>query len=150
MICTINEDDDLRLVLDQCGFASAPDGNIPVYAFSILSRQSGNEVGKINLRSGYTQNIELYRGNIGFTIHDGHRGHGYAAKACLLLLPFVRELGLPAIYLTCNRTNIASRKSIERLPVSFLGEMRIDDGSPFTAYYGNEARDKLRYVWRIE
>lgn len=150
MICTVNEDDELRLVLERCGFASAPDVNVPLHSFSILLRQSGNEAGKINLRAGYTENIELYRGNIGFTVHEGHRGHGYATKACLLLLPFIRELGLSAIYLTCNHTNIASQKSIERLPVSFLGEMRIDDGSPFSAYYGTEARIKLRYVWRIE
>lgn len=146
----ILKDDEITLVLNTYEWTSAPDSDIPTYKFAILNARSGLAMGYLNLRAGYSENITLFRGNIGFAIHEQHRGHHYAAKSCLLLVTLIQSLAMPEIYLTCNTTNSASRRSIEKLPVLFLGEVTIEKDSPYSEFYPNEARRKLRYCWEIK
>ena len=143
----INEQ--IALELTSEGWASPPDTDVPNYRFRIVRVSTGDEMGHISLRAGFTENIRLYRGNIGFGIHEQYRGHYYATKACLLLRDELIARKLTEVYLTCNKTNIASRKSIERLPVEFLGETTINHDSLYIEFYPIESRTKLRYLWRI-
>ncbi len=103
-------DGNLRLVLKEKGLASEPDTIVPVYKFKMIHAHSGREMGEINLRAGYTENIELYRGNIGFSVYEGFRGNHLSGRSCLLLRPFIQSLGLEAVWLTCNADQCRIRK----------------------------------------
>ena len=85
-------DNELQLILSEKGMTSAPDSNISVYKFRMININSSQEMGGINLRAGYTENIEQYRGNIGFTVFEPYRGHRFAGRSCLLLKPFLNIL----------------------------------------------------------
>ena len=126
---------------------SAPDSGIPGYAFLMRNTASGAEMGRINLRAGYTENIRLYRGNIGFTVLEAFRGHRYAARSCRLLEPLIKSLNLDPIWLTCNVGNTASRKVIESLGAGYAGTAEIPRDSPYLRYYPEGARRKLRFRW---
>lgn len=52
-------DEELRLTFSQKDYCSAPDDNVPVYTFKMTDINSSQEMGKINLRVGITENIEL-------------------------------------------------------------------------------------------
>ena len=51
-------------------------------------------------------------GHIGYAVVPWKRGRGYATAALRDLLPEVRQLGLRYVELTCNATNVASRRVI--------------------------------------
>jgi predicted acetyltransferase len=68
------------------------------------------EMGFINLRVGQGKNLIRYRGLIGYGVNPEYRGHGYAARACCLLLPLSRRHGLNPLWITCNPTTLPRTK----------------------------------------
>lgn len=73
---------------------------VPTYFFRMMSIDRGEEMGNINLRIGSSPHIERYAGHIGYGVHPAYRGHHYASRSLVLLLPFARSLasipcGLP-------------------------------------------------------
>ena len=140
-------DKELRLVLKETGLASEPDTTVPVYTFAMIHAPSGVAMGEINLRAGYTENIELYRGNIGFTVFEEYRGHRRSGRSCRLLKPFIQSLGLGMIWLTCNSDNVASQRNLTYAGARYVDTTYITDDSPYAAYYPPQARTKLRYRW---
>jgi ribosomal-protein-alanine N-acetyltransferase len=90
---------------------------VPAYEFEI--RRSNSRVGEINLRIGYTDGL-YYGGQIGYGVDEQHRGHGYAEKACRLLAPVIRAHGMKKVLITNNHTNIASKRTCEKLGAKFV------------------------------
>ena len=142
-------EEELRLILKETGLASEPDTTVPVYKFKMVHTRSGVEMGEINLRAGYTENIELYRGNIGFTVYEGFRGGHLSGRSCLLLKPFIGSLGLETIWLTCNADNVASERNLVYIGAQYVDTTHVRDDSHYAAYYPVHARVKLRYRWDI-
>ena len=83
------------------------------YTFSIYQLHPRRRVGYISLRMGESPAL-YYLGHIGYRIEPLYRGHGYAAQACTLLVPFMRELGLRSVCITANPENTPSRKTCEK------------------------------------
>ncbi|ESQ14152.1 MAG TPA: hypothetical protein DIW77_16875 [Chromatiaceae bacterium] len=140
-------DDDLQLTLIEKGMTSTPDSEVPVYKFRMINTDSGKEMGGINLRAGFTENIQQYRGNIGFTVYELYRGHHFAGRSCLLLRPFLNFLCLKIVWLTGNTGNIASKKTLEQIGSTCVGTTEIGEHSPYVEFYPPKARIKLRYRW---
>lgn len=82
--------------------------------FDIVSIETGQKIGEIALRTGESRQI-YYLGHIGYHISAPFRGHGYAARACKLLMPCLRELGVSSFVITADPDNLPSRKTIERI-----------------------------------
>ena len=53
-------------------------------------------------------------GHVGYTILPAFAGQGYATAALAAMLGVAREAGLPEITITCDVTNLASRRIIEK------------------------------------
>ena len=53
-------------------------------------------------------------GHVGYTVLPAFAGHGYASAALAAMLGVAREAGLPEITITCDATNHASRRIIEK------------------------------------
>ena len=75
----------------------------------------GEFCGIINLRwqPGTAELPPHCLGHIGYSIVPWKRNRGYATQALELLLPEVRDLGLPYVELTTDPDNVASRRVIE-------------------------------------
>jgi predicted acetyltransferase len=138
---------DLKLVFTHQAPASEPDSGIPAYHFSMRSTETDEELGSINIRTGYTENIVKYRGNIGFGVFEKFRGKYYSARSCLLLVPVLKLLTLNPVWITCNVDNEASRKNIERIGAEYLGTVTIPSDYPHISFYPEQARNKRRYRW---
>ena len=138
-------DDVLDLVLtnedvrdDSCGIE---DG----YTFSIFRAKTRDYVGYVSLRLGESPGL-YYLGHIGYRVEEKHRGHGYAAHACRLMLPLLNRLHLGSVVITTNVENVASRKTCENLGCVLE---RIADVPPEQRTLCAGARQKCRYIWRI-
>ncbi|WP_161496503.1 GNAT family N-acetyltransferase [Clostridium thermosuccinogenes] len=97
---------------------------VPAYDFEI--RQGGSRVGEISLRIGYTDGL-YYGGQIGYGVDEQHRGHGYAEKACRLLVPVIRAHGMKKVLITNNHTNIASKRTCEKLGAKLIRVARLPE-----------------------
>lgn len=97
---------------------------VPAYDFAIC--KGGEKIGHINLRIGYTDGL-YYGGQIGYGVDDLHRGHGYAAQACRLLLPVAKAHGMKKLLITNDHTNHASRRVCEKLGARFLRVARLPE-----------------------
>jgi predicted acetyltransferase len=86
---------------------------VPTYFFRMMSHYSVEEMGNINLRVGSSAHLERYAGHIGYGVNPQFRGHHYAARSVMLLVPLARRLGIDPIWITCDPENGASRRSLE-------------------------------------
>ena len=101
--------------------------------------------GVISLRIGYTPQVELYYGNVGYHVYPPARGNRYAERSCRLLLPLARRHGLRTLWITCNPDNLPSRRTCERLGMELLGIVPIPPDDPL---YARGDREKCRYrLW---
>ena len=91
--------------------------NLPYYYYGILV--GGAHVGKISIRIGDNFHT-YYNGHIGYEIDEEARGHGYARRACELVLSVARAHGMSRLYVTCAEDNAPSYRTIEGLGGSLL------------------------------
>lgn len=143
-------DDELELVFSERKRVTAPDNNLFAYHFKMKNKKSGDEMGEINIKAGYNENIINYRGNIGFTVYKNYRGHHYSGRSCILLIPVIKFLKLNPIWITCNIDNHASRKNIEKIGAVYIETTTISETSPYFQYYPVGARKKLKFKWEIK
>ena len=108
----ILENDELILKITQK--YSGDDEMIPFYYYDIIRKADSATVGKISIRIGNNFH-SYYNGHIGYEVFKEYRGNGYAYMASLMVLDVARFHGMDFIYLTCDESNIASYKTIEKL-----------------------------------
>jgi len=134
-------DGDLRLEFVEC--RNHEFHKVPTYFFRMKQAASADEAGTINLRIGSTPHVERYAGHIGYGVHEPWRGHHFAARSVVLLLPLARRLELDPLWITCDPENRASRRSLEIAGAQFAGIVDV----PFDCgmrKYGGKTR-KCRY-----
>ncbi len=89
-----------------------PDGYVPQSEFWLVD---GEEfIGHIGIRHALNEHLKMIGGHIGYSIRPSTRGKGYGNKILELALPKAKELGIGHVLLTCDSTNIYSRKIIEK------------------------------------
>jgi predicted acetyltransferase len=123
-----------------------PKGWVPANHYQIKKVTTGEAVGQIDLRLGYTWDLVRYGGQIGYSIHESFRGHHYAAKACLLLKPVAQHYGMDVLWITCNPDNWPSRKTCEYIGATLV---EIVDLPQTSDMYREGERQKCRYRWII-
>jgi len=116
-------DGDLRLELVK--FAPHEFHKVPTYHFRMVHAETGEELGGINLRIGFSPHIERYAGHVGYAVHLQHRGHSYAVRALRLLLPLASRLQINPLWITCDPENKASRRTLELVGAHFVEEVAV-------------------------
>ena len=120
-------------------------GYVPAYHYSIVLHGTTEKVGIVRLRVGNLPSL-LTAGHIGYEIDEGHRGHHYAARACLLLGRVARAHGLRPVIITCAPENIASRRTCERIGASLRGTFDVPVDHEM---YRKGSRKVCRYEWFV-
>jgi tagatose 1,6-diphosphate aldolase len=133
-------DEELTLVL--ASLSPHQFHQVPTYHFTMVHANTGEEMGRINLRTETNRMIELYAGHIGYRVHRSHRGHRYAARSVSLLLPLARRLAIDPLWITCDPENLASRRSCELAGAELV---EIVDLPPDYGGYELGQRQKCRY-----
>ncbi len=89
-----------------------PEGWVPATTYWLVN--NGEYIGHVSIRHQLTAKLEQLGGHIGYTIRPSARGRGYGSKILELALPKMKGLGIERILVTCDATNTASRKIIEK------------------------------------
>ena len=115
------------------------------YTFDIFARRSLRRAGYVSLRLGESPAL-YYLGHIGYRVEPPFRGHGYAARACGLLAPLMRQLGLRSVCITADPDNAPSRRTCENLGCEL--ESIVDVPSAYRAVCAGSTQ-KCRYILRV-
>jgi predicted acetyltransferase len=88
-----------------------PEGFVPATWFWY---GDGDEyLGRIQVRHRLTDHLRDYGGHIGYGVRPSARRRGHATAMLREVLPHARALGLERVLVTCDTTNVGSRKVIE-------------------------------------
>lgn len=89
----------------------------------------GVYIGRLNVRHELTKSRYEFSGHIGYEIRPSMRQHGYGKEILRLGLEKARERGLHHVLVTCDETNIGSKKIIEANGGRFQNAVT-QEGSP--------------------
>jgi len=91
--------------------APRPEGFVPA---TMLWWTDGHEfLGRLAIRHRLTPHLVERGGHIGYDIRASARRRGHATAMLRAALPVARELGIESVLITCDDTNIASKRVIE-------------------------------------
>ncbi|HWJ78448.1 MAG TPA: GNAT family N-acetyltransferase [Niallia sp.] len=90
-----------------------PPNRVPASQF--LSLVDDRVVGLVNIRHRLSPELFIESGHIGYSIHPEERQKGYATKQLELSLQEAKKLGINNVLVTCDKVNIASAKTIQKL-----------------------------------
>lgn len=106
---------------------------------SVFWLADGDEfIGRADIRHRLTPLLRETGGHIGYDIRPSKRKQGYGKLILKLALDKAKELGIKDVLVTCDATNIGSKKVIETNGGKFESQVKGESGKP----------DKLRY-WII-
>jgi tagatose 1,6-diphosphate aldolase len=113
----------------------------------MVNRETGSQMGTINLRVGNPERIVLYRGHIGYGVMPEYRGRHYSARSVKLLLNLAGRCGINPVWITCDPENMASRRNCELAGGEFI---EIVDVPSDEEMYARGIRQKCRYRFALE
>lgn len=128
----------LQYLKDESQGINMKPGRVPQTVYWIVDKDG--YAGKISIRHKLDDNLFKLGGHIGYGIRPSKRKLGYGSKALELVLPKARALGLEKVLITCDSTNIASNKIIEKNGGVFENEVPGEKGTA----------SKLRYWINLE
>jgi predicted acetyltransferase len=92
-------------------------------------------VGRISIHHELNDALRVEGGHIGYDTVPSFRGRGVATEMLRQALPVARALGLPSVLLTCDDTNAASIRVIERNGGALRETKALDMNRPPKRYY---------------
>ncbi|MBU2103872.1 GNAT family N-acetyltransferase [Patescibacteria group bacterium] len=105
-----------------------PEGLVPMTFFWLVN--NNEYIGRVSVRHELNENLLRAGGHIGYDIRPSKRRLGYGKRILELALIEAKKLGIHKVLVTCDSTNIASRKIIESNGGVFENEMSLEEGLP--------------------
>ena len=139
-------DGEIELVLSNEDVADDACGITDGFTFYIYHVKPWRYAGYVSFRIGESPEL-YYLGHIGYRVQEEWRGHGYAARACKMLMPLIRKMHIPNVVITTNVDNTPSRKTCEKLGCT------LEHIAPVPSAYRkivDGARYKCRYIWHTD
>ncbi len=118
----------------------------PTYYFKVMLHDDPEKIGRVSLSLGYSDFLVRYNGQLGFAIRESHRGHHYAAKACMLIKEVAMDYFMDVIWIACDPENAASRRTCEILGCKLV---EVVDLPPDCFLYEEGHHQTCRYRWIV-
>lgn len=107
-----NDYHDFVYYLEHLEINEARDGLVPDSTFYLLDTDRNIFVGAVNIRHYLNEGLLEHGGHIGDGIRPSERRKGYGTMLVSLALEECRKLGIDKVLMTCDKTNVGSRKTI--------------------------------------
>ena len=118
-------------------------GIVDCYAFDIHPAGSRRYAGYVSIRMGDSPEL-YYLGHVGYRVEKPFRGNHFALRACRLLGPYLKKMGVHSLVITNDPDNLPSRKTCEELGCILERTTAVPEEYRFIVS-GSTA--KCRYIW---
>ena len=98
-----------------------------VTAHTFFASDNNKIVGIINARHELNDYLLNFGGNIGYSVRKSERRKGYAKAMLSYTVDFLFSLGLEKVLITCDKMNIASKRTIESCGGILENEVATED-----------------------
>lgn len=109
-------------------------GRVPASTL-FLVHENGKILGKLSFRHELNDYLKKIGGHIGYIIVANERRKGYGTAMLKLGLEKAKAIGLSRVLVTCDQSNTASARVIEKNGGIFEGHCYEDDVSDLTCRY---------------
>lgn len=123
-----NDYHDFDYYLENLELSEPKDGKVPDSVFFLLDEERNILLGAVNIRHYLNDYLLQYAGHIGDGIRPSERRKGYATEMIRLSLIECRKLGISKVLMVCDKSNIASAKSIIKNGGILENEFLDEDG----------------------
>ena len=123
-----NDYHDFDYYLENLELSEPKDGKVPDSVFFLLDVDRNILLGAVNIRHYLNDYLLQYAGNIGDGIRPSERRKGYATEMIRLALIECRKLKISKVLMVCDKSNIASAKSIIKNGGILENEFLDEDG----------------------
>ena len=113
------------------------DGKVPDSVFFLLDEESNRLLGAVNIRHCLNEYLLKYAGHIGDGIRPSERRKGYGTEMIRLALIECKKLGIDKVLMVCDKSNIASAKTIIKNGGILENEFMDEDGEIQQRYWIN-------------
>lgn len=124
----VNFDSFLQGLNDSAAGRNLKPGLVPQSTFWLIDNREF--VGRASVRHFLNANLTRVSGHIGYEIRPARRGRGYGKLILRLALRQASDLGIDRALVTCDSTNLASRKIIEASGGALENVLPQADGKP--------------------
>lgn len=132
-----NDYHDFDNYLNNLELKEAKDGLVPDSVFFLLDEDRNKLIGAVNIRHYLNDYLLKFGGHIGDGVRPSERKKGYATKMIELALIECKKLGMDKVLITCNKSNIASAKTIIKNGGILENEIKDSDGEIIQRYWIN-------------
>ena len=130
-----NDYHDFNYYLENLEMSEPKDGTVPDSVFFLLDTERNILLGAVNIRHCLNDYLLKYGGHIGDGIRPSERGKGYATEMICLSLVECRKLGINRVLMVCDKSNLASAKTITKNGGILENEFVDDDGEINQRYW---------------
>ena len=95
---------------------------VPAKTYFLIRENDNKIIGMTNIRLALNEKLRLHGGNIGYSIRPTERRKGYNKINLYLALMKCQEYKIKEVLMTCDKTNIASAKTMQALGASLIKE----------------------------
>ncbi|MGW4069195.1 GNAT family N-acetyltransferase [Nocardia grenadensis] len=129
----MNWADYLRAREDHRQGVNLPDGIVA--STMLLATVDGQVVGRTSIRHTLNEGLRRRGGHIGYAVLPQYRQRGYGAAILRRSIVVARSIGIDRILLTCDDSNLGSRRIIEACGGVLEGSELWADGSTMRRYW---------------
>ena len=123
-----NDYHDFDYYLDNLDIKQPKEDKVPDSCYFLLDKDRNIFLGASNIRHYLNDHLLKYGGHIGDGIRPSERRKGYGSLIIKLSLEKCRELGIKRVLMTCDKNNVASRKTIMNNGGVLENELATDKG----------------------
>lgn len=132
-----NDYHDLDNYLSNLELKEPKDGKVPDSVFFLLEEESNKLIGAVNIRHYLNDYLLKYAGHIGDGIRPSKRNMGYGTEMIRLALIECKKIGIDKVLMICDKSNIASAKTIIKNGGVLENEIIDEDGEIQQRYWIN-------------
>lgn len=107
-----NDYHDFEDYLNNLEFKEPKDGKVTDSVFFLLDESKNRLIGAVNIRHYLNDYLFKFAGHIGDGIRPSERNKGYGTYIVKLALEECKKLGIDKVLMVCDKSNIASKKTI--------------------------------------